>query len=109
LGDGLDVGNWLGVARTETAIKLVAELAGEVLVVDELSTDKRGSSKGIDETIRSRNIDKVEGQGFEFKFVKELPKVRPNLERKALGNMRTIFQKMGTTYSLNGKGRRRLS
>lgn len=38
------------VARTEAAIKLDAELAGEVLVVDELSTDKRGSSKGIDET-----------------------------------------------------------
>lgn len=74
------------VARTEDAIKVVAELAGDVLVVDELSLIREGL---VRVKIRARNIAKIrgdvqvfiEGEGYPFRFIPELPKKRTTFEK----------------------------
>lgn len=77
----------LDIAKTEDAIKLVAELAGEVLVVDELSLIRDGP---VRVKIKARNIAQVRGdveiiidrEGYPFKFVPELPQRRGNNQKE---------------------------
>lgn len=74
------------IARTETAVKLVAELAGEVIVVDELSLIREGP---VRVKLRAREIDKIRGnvevfiedQGVNFKFVPENPPNRSKFQK----------------------------
>lgn len=66
----------LDFARTMAAVKLIAELAGDVIVVDELSLIREGP---VRVKIWARNISKINGnvrifiedQGYDFKFVPE--------------------------------------